>query len=56
LRAARSFADFLARKGEAERGCALLHEALLPFVEEPDSGDRKEAKALLRLLEGRSRS
>ena len=55
LRAARCFAQYLDRKGQVERGCALLQEALLPFVDEPESGDRKEAKALLRSLEGRSR-
>jgi predicted ATPase len=54
LRAAHCFAQYLDGKGEAERSCALLREALLPFANEPDSGDRKEAKALLRLLEGRS--
>ena len=53
LRAARCFADYLASKGQAERGCGLLQEALLPFVNEPDSGDRADAKTLLRTFQGR---
>jgi class 3 adenylate cyclase len=50
LRTARCFAQYLDRKGERARGRVLLEEVLLPFVNEPDRGDRKEAKALLNLL------
>jgi hypothetical protein len=55
LRAAHGFAQYLAQKGEGVRARALLQEALLPFAEQPDSGDRREAKDLLRSLEARSR-
>jgi predicted ATPase len=55
LRSARCFAEHLAREGQAERGCGLLQEALLPFLDQPDSGDRADAKALLRSLQGRVR-
>jgi hypothetical protein len=56
LRTARCFAQHLERKGKAERGRALLEEALLPFANEPDSGDRKEAQALLDSLRDQLRN
>jgi tetratricopeptide (TPR) repeat protein len=55
LRAARSFAVHLADKGDAERGCAVLDEALRPFGDEPDGGDRAQARAMLRSLRARAR-
>jgi hypothetical protein len=51
LRAARSFADLLGQKGQSSRACALLRQALVPFVDQPDGGDRADARALLRVLE-----
>ena len=51
LRAARSFAEYLARKGQRERGRKILQQALLPFLDQ-DGGDRADAKALLRSLQG----
>jgi class 3 adenylate cyclase/tetratricopeptide (TPR) repeat protein len=54
LRAAHGFAQHLVRKGETAHARALLQEALLPFVDQPDSGDRREAKSLLRSLESYS--
>jgi tetratricopeptide (TPR) repeat protein len=56
LRTARCLAQHLERKGKAERGRALLEEALLPFANEPDSGDRKEAQALLDSLRDQLRN
>jgi tetratricopeptide (TPR) repeat protein len=51
LRAARSFADHLARNGQPERGRGILQEALLPFADQQDRGDRKDARELLRSIE-----
>ena len=51
LRAARSFADCLARNGQPDRGRTILQQALLPFIDQPDRGDRKDARILLRSLE-----
>ena len=55
LRAATGFAEYLRRKGQPERGRDLLQEALLPFLDQPDRGDRADAKALLRSLRDASR-
>jgi tetratricopeptide (TPR) repeat protein len=55
LRVARSFADLLGRMGQPSRACALLRQALAPFADQPDGGDRADARALLRALEDASR-
>jgi tetratricopeptide (TPR) repeat protein len=55
LRAARGLADHLGRKGQRARACALLQQALTPFIDQPDHGDRADARALLRLLQDATR-
>lgn len=54
LRAARSLAGLLAAKGQTERALTLLQFELQFFADQPDRGDRSEAKALLRTLQGES--
>jgi tetratricopeptide (TPR) repeat protein len=50
LRTARFFADYLIRDSQPERGGHILQRALLPFADESDRGDRKDARELLRSL------
>jgi predicted ATPase len=47
LRAARDLAALLAGRGEPARARALLQEELRFFTDQPEGGDRTEAKALL---------
>lgn len=54
LRAAGSLAGLLAARGQTERAHALLQDELQFFAAQPDRGDRSEAKALLRSLQGGS--
>jgi len=51
LRTARCLADYLSEKGQSGRGRDVLQEAILPFVDQPDRGDRAQARALLRSLQ-----
>jgi len=52
LRAANGLAGLLAAKGESERAQTLLRHELEYFAGQPDRGDRSDAKALLRSLQG----
>jgi tetratricopeptide (TPR) repeat protein len=54
LRAAHSLADHLADNGQPERARELLEEELKFFNDQPDRGDRVDAKALLCSLQGAS--
>jgi hypothetical protein len=51
LRAAICLADLLAARGHTERAHRLLQDELQFFADQPDRGDRSEAKALLRSLQ-----
>ena len=51
LRAAGSLAGLLAAKGQTERAHELLQHELEFFADQPDRGDRSDAKALLRSLQ-----
>jgi class 3 adenylate cyclase/tetratricopeptide (TPR) repeat protein len=55
LRAADGLARVLAAKGQTERARTLLQHELQFFADQPDRGDRADAKALLRSLQGGSR-
>ena len=54
LRAAHGLADHLAGNGQPERARELLEEELKFFTDQPDRGDRVDAKALLCSLQGAS--
>ena len=54
LRAAHGLAGLLAAKSQNERARTLLQHELQFFADQPDSGDRLDAKALLRSLQGGS--
>jgi class 3 adenylate cyclase/tetratricopeptide (TPR) repeat protein len=56
LRAANGLAGLLAAKGQTERARTLLQHELQFFADQPDRGDRLDAKTLLRSLQGGSRS
>jgi class 3 adenylate cyclase len=51
LRAAICLADLLAARGHTERAHRLLQDELQFFADQPDRGDRSEARALLRSLQ-----
>ncbi|MCK1518446.1 AAA family ATPase [Bradyrhizobium sp. 190] len=51
LRAAGSLAGLLAAKGQSERAHTLLQHELQFFADQPDRGDRSDAKVLLRSLQ-----
>jgi hypothetical protein len=51
LRAANALAAHLAANGSPERACELLQDELRFFADEPDRGDRADARALLRSLQ-----
>jgi class 3 adenylate cyclase/tetratricopeptide (TPR) repeat protein len=55
LRAAHGLAGHLAARGQPERARELLQDELRFFTDQPDRGDRADAKALLRSLQGGSR-
>lgn len=55
LRAATGLAGNLAAKGQTERARTLLQHELQSFADQPDRGDRLDARALLRSLQGSSR-
>jgi class 3 adenylate cyclase/predicted ATPase/DNA-binding PadR family transcriptional regulator len=55
LRAADGLARLLAAKGQTERARTLLQQELQFFADQPDRGDRSDAKVLLRSLQGGSR-
>ncbi|KRR02645.1 hypothetical protein CP49_17240 [Bradyrhizobium valentinum] len=55
LRAARGLAGLLTAKGQTECARTLLQHELQFFVDQPDRGDRSDAKVLLRSLQGGSR-
>jgi tetratricopeptide (TPR) repeat protein len=52
LRAAHALAIHLAGKGQPDRACELLQDELRFFTDQPDQGDRADAKALLQSLKG----
>jgi tetratricopeptide (TPR) repeat protein len=52
LRAAHGLADHLAGNGQPERARELLEEELKFYTDQPDRGDRVDAKALLCSLQG----
>jgi predicted ATPase len=54
LRAADGFARLLAANGQSERARTLLQHELQFFADQPDRGDRSDAKRLLRSLQGGS--
>ena len=54
LRAAHDLADHLAGNGQPERARELLEEELKFFTDQPDRGDRVDAKALLCSLQSAS--
>jgi len=54
LRAANDLAGLLAAKGQTERARTLLQHELQFFTDQPDRGDRSDAKAFLRSLQGGS--
>ena len=54
LRAAHGLADHLAGNGQPERARELLEEELKFFNDQPDRGDRVDAKSLLCSLQGAS--
>ena len=54
LRAANGLAGLLAAKGHTERARTLLQHELQFFADQPDRGDRSDAKVLLRSLQGGS--
>lgn len=55
LRAADGLAGLLATKGQTERARTILQHELQFFADQPDCGDRSDAKRLLRSLQGASR-
>jgi predicted ATPase len=55
LRAADGLARLLAAKGQTEPARTLLQQELQFFGDQPDRGDRSDAKVLLRSLQGGSR-
>jgi tetratricopeptide (TPR) repeat protein len=55
LRAADGLARLLAANGQTERARTLLQHELQFFADQPDRGDRADAKALLRSLQAGSR-
>jgi predicted ATPase len=52
LRAADGLARLVAAGGQTERACKLLQHELQFFADQPDRGDRSDAKRLLRSLQG----
>jgi hypothetical protein len=52
LRAADGLARLFAAGGQRERACQLLQHELQFFADQPDRGDRSDAKRLLRSLQG----
>lgn len=52
LRAADGLARLFAASGQTERACKLLQHELQFFADQPDRGDRSDAKRLLRSLQG----